>query len=249
MPHSILKKPQNHPDIRPLAQAERSQDERNRETAIYHANIIQHRKDTEAIISTSVEVLLELPSSNTADPACPCASDAALVKSSLKLFQPSDYDALIEERNINRLCGYLLCPRPNLEQDTQARYRILHGKGTGSDALRIVPTKNLEKWCSDRCGKRALYIKVQLNEDPAWTRAAFSNTAINLLGESSNQHNSASRSTGLDQDIEKLSIDYEERDITARLRTLAIERGQVDDPSQSASLRQTIVYEKPGSRG
>ena len=97
MPHSILKKFKPPSTILPSPPAARAQDERNKETALYHARLLQQRKDVEALILASTETLLNLPSSPSADPACPSSSDALLVKDALKPFQLSDYDVLIEE--------------------------------------------------------------------------------------------------------------------------------------------------------
>ena len=158
-----------------------SLEERHRETALYHARLLQQRKDTESVIFASIEALLDMPTSHSADPAHPSLPDRIDVTQSLKIFQPSDFDTLIDERNINDLCGYVLCPRPNKKQDTKANFRILHGSDKAHHALNFVPRQSLEKWCSNECGKRALYLKVQLNEEPSWTRLGPSTEEIILL--------------------------------------------------------------------
>jgi hypothetical protein len=38
--------------------------------------------------------------------------------------------------------------------------------------MKIVPREKLEMWCSDSCAKRAMYVRVQLAEDPVWERRA-----------------------------------------------------------------------------
>ena len=43
--------------------------------------------------------------------------------------------------------------------------------------------QKLEKWCSDECGRRALFIRVQLNKEPAWTFAGSAAPDIQLYGE------------------------------------------------------------------
>lgn len=221
MPRSIPKKSNFPSSIAPTAPAAQSREERNKQTALYHAQLIQHRKDTETLILASTEALLELPSSPSADPARPSPSDVILVRSSLKPFQPSDYDALIEERNISEQCGYVLCPRKNRKQDTKARYRILHSKSKDSDGLKFVPRQDLEKWCSDDCGKRALYIKVQLNEEPSWTRADSLNAEITLLEDNQDRSSNATDSV---RDV--LGFDIKgEHQIVEKMKALAIERG------------------------
>jgi hypothetical protein len=95
---------------------------------------------------------------------------AAGLKGHMKSFQPSDYDSLIEERNINGKCGYVLCPRPPRSENTEAKLRIIRGKGRGEDAFRVVLRQTLEQWCP-KSVRREDFIRVQLSEEPAWMRA------------------------------------------------------------------------------
>ena len=241
MPRSILKSPPS--TNAPSPPAARSRDDRNRGAALYHAQLIQQQKEVEALILASTEKLLDLPSLSSADPAHPCSTDSEMVKSSLRLYQPSDYDSLIEERNINKQCGYVLCPKPNRLQDTQAKYRILYGRGRGPDALKIVERQTLERWCSDDCGKRALYIKVQLNEEPAWTRSHTIDGNILLLEDIPNHQSSENREISLQEHFQSLNLNREE-DLTAQMRTLAIERGDINASSKSFSLAEPNIKEK-----
>ena len=234
MPHSILTKA-----ISSLSDASpspaRSREDRNKETAIYHARLLQQRKDAEALILASTELLLELPSSSAADPTRPCLQDVTLVKDSLKAFQPSDYDSLIEERNINKQCGYVLCPRPNRQEDTKAKYRILSGKG-GSNGLKFVERHTLERWCSDDCGKRALFIKVQLKEEPAWSRVGSSGGDIVLLENERNDQKQLEVDSVLIEKLGSLTLGLEEDEVIARMKALAIERGHETASSRSAEI-------------
>jgi hypothetical protein len=47
--------------------------------------------------------------------------------------------------------------------------------------MNIVPREKLEMWCSDECAERALYIRVQLAEEPVWERRADDIRGKNLL--------------------------------------------------------------------
>lgn len=227
----------------------RSRENRNKETALYHAQLIQQRKDVEALILASTEALLNLPSSSAADPARPRPQDVTFVKNSLKHFQPSDYDSLIEERNINRQCGYVLCPKPNRQEDTMAKYRILHGKGRGADSLRFVEQHALERWCSDDCGKRALYVKVQLNEEPAWTRAGSSEGDMLLLENERNDQKQLQDDSILIEKLRSLDVGLEEDEVVARMKMLAIERGDEKAPSRSFGLAEIDVRENGNLNG
>ena len=248
MPRSILKNALSSIPNSSSSPA-RSREDRNKETALYHAQLLQQRKDVENLILASIEALLEVPSSPAADPARPRLQDITLVKNSLKPFQPSDYDSLIEERNINKQCGYVLCPRPKLQEDTKAKYRILHGKGGGSDSMRFVERHTLERWCSDDCGKRALYLKVQLNEEPAWTRVGSSGGDIRLLeGERTNQKHLEDDFTLIEK-FGSLDIGLEEDEVVARMKALAIERGDEKAPSRLFGLAEIEVHENRNLNG
>lgn len=154
---------------------------KDRETALYHANLIQQRKDLELEILLSLEQLIDFPLAGPPYNASnPSPSDAAAFKHYLRIFQPSDYDAMIEERNIDKRCGYALCPKPKPE-GSGGKYRILGMRGKAKD-FRVVEKEEVERWCSDACGKRALYVKVQLNESPAWERESLLSD-VDLLDE------------------------------------------------------------------
>lgn len=247
MPRSILKNTlSSFPNTTPSPA--RSREDRNKETALHHARLLQQRKDVEALILASTEALLELPSSPAADPARPRLQDITIVKASLKPFQPSDYDSLIEERNINRQCGYVFCPRPNRQEDTKAKYRILYGKGRGSNSLKFVEPQSLERWCSNDCGKRALYVKVQLNEEPAWNRVGSSGGDILFLEERNDQRLIVDDSTLIER-LRSLESDLEEDEVVAKMKALAIERGDEKAPSRSFGLAGVDVRENRNLNG
>lgn len=249
MPHSILKKSKPPSTTLPNPPVARPQDERNKETALYHARLLQQRKDVEALILASTETLLDLPSSPSADPAYPSSSDALLAKAALKPFQRSDYDVLIEERNINEQCGYVLCPRHNKKQDTKARYRILQDRSKASKDLKFVSRQSLEKWCSDDCGKRALYIKVQLDEEPSWTRADPSSGEIAFLQDSQTDQAHWSSDTDLVRNLLNLDISGGEDQFAERMKALAIDRGDGSAPNRLRGLGELDLREKAKTVG
>jgi len=238
---SILKKSPLKPAADSLAT--RAWADRNRETAVYHATLLEERKQVEAQILESIEALLELPSSPDADPAHPSQKDATFVKNSLRPFQTSNYDELVEERNINKQCGYVLCPRPNRHGDTTAKYRILHGKGKGADALRFVETKALEMWCSDDCGKRALYIKAQISEEPFWARAGTVEGDLTLLVDECDSLNRKPNENTLIQGMKNLDVNMGEEQVIAKMKALAIEGSNGNAPSRSFGLAEVNIKE------
>lgn len=150
--------------------------------ALHHAHRIQVQKDTEALILDRILDLVSFPPSTTADPSSPSPEDTRAFKDALIPFQPADYDNLIQERNIEGRCGYGLCPREHRKDDRgggggggPGTFRIRYGaKGSGPGGrgreMNIVPKEKWEMWCSDECAERAMYIRVQLAEEPVWER-------------------------------------------------------------------------------
>ncbi|KAI9892168.1 MAG: hypothetical protein M1814_001626 [Vezdaea aestivalis] len=154
-------------------------EDQNTQTALHHARLIQHQKEVEALIVQDVEALMDLPSENTLDPAEPSHEDVIHFKKLVVCFQPTDFDAVVEERNIQDQCGYPLCPRKRKHLKSTGKFRIvMHG----TDAA-VVPRGNLEKWCSNDCAERAMFVKVQLEKEPAWLRPEVSPDKIKLLKE------------------------------------------------------------------
>ncbi|MCJ1383513.1 hypothetical protein MMC17_006627 [Xylographa soralifera] len=216
MPKSILKKFPLKNKISETATSEPPQPNpreiRNREIALQHAHLIQQRKDVESSILAATETLLDFPSCQTADPAHPAFADVIQVKTLLQTFQPADYDSLVEERNIDGKCGYVLCPRAHKIEKRKSLYRILKSGSNKDKSVEVMTKEELERWCSTDCGKRALYLRVQLSEVPAWERPGTA--SILLYGE----HEQRNR----DQHREEAELTT----VTASLKQLAIERGE-----------------------
>ncbi|MCJ1421587.1 hypothetical protein MMC32_007951 [Xylographa parallela] len=216
IPKSILKKSTLKNKIFEIVAPELSQPNpreiRNREIALQHAYLIQQRKDIESSILAATETLLDFPSCQTADPAHPIFADVTQVKTLLQTFQPADYDSLVEERNIDGRCGYVLCPRPHKTGIKKSLYRILKSSTNKDKSVEDITKEELERWCSTDCEKRALYLRVQLSEVPAWERPGTA--SILLYGE----HEQSCRTHHWD--------DADLTTMTAGLKQLAIERGE-----------------------
>ena len=233
-----------------LPQNSASSTTQHRATASHHAILLQHRKDLEAQILNATEKLLELPASD-ADPSRPSHEDADFVLTLLRPFQPSDLDALVEERNINRKCGYVLCPYRNRKQQTQANYRIVCGKGKGADALKIVEKEKLERWCSDDCERRTLYIIVQLSDEPAWTRSNFDMWQVtSILRDAKNEIKNIRIEPPSKGDRTSNHSSNDGEGATANLRTLAIERGTQIPPGKAsiAEIKEILPMETHNQR-
>lgn len=243
-PKSILKKTPY-----PYPAHTSSQEDRNREIALYHANLIQQRKDIELEILLSTEELIDFPlvRSSSYSASNPSPSDTQTFKRLLEPFQPSNYDELIQERNINEHCGYTLCPRPRLKDGKGGEYRLVGASGKAKD-FKIMRREDLEKWCSQDCAKRALYVRVQLSETPAWERGSAFSAQIDLLDEPKSEAEQAAAS------LEKLSLSHEAKkqgaaDLAMERgdRGLAAERGKVDVTIQEKDVQRTA--EPPSMEG
>ncbi|KAK0289136.1 hypothetical protein LTR54_011688 [Friedmanniomyces endolithicus] len=121
-------------------------DRHNYALALQHAHRIQDQKDWDLRILHAIEVLLDYPSSTPAT-----AQEANNFVSLVRLFQPSDLDALVEERVIDGKCGYALC----------------------ANKPRCVTMGREAEW-------RSMGVRAQLSVIPAWEREAGCHPVIVL---------------------------------------------------------------------
>ena len=129
------------------------QDKRNLDIALHHANRIQTQKQIQNLIVSNVEALLDLP----AGPQHTSA-EAAKFARLIWPFQPSDFNALIEERRSESKCGYVLCSKePRSVTLGESASWKLKGQGAGD-------------YCSTECVRKSMYVKAQLSGVPAWER-------------------------------------------------------------------------------
>ncbi|RCI09465.1 hypothetical protein L249_3658 [Ophiocordyceps polyrhachis-furcata BCC 54312] len=200
-----------------------------RDVALQHARLLQQRKDLEAEILDSLLLLAEYPLVRSADlsASSPAPSDVSGFKTHVRLFQPSDYTDLVEERNVNGLCGYALCPRPRRQVGPGGEWKI-------TAAGDIVRRKDLEMWCSDHCARRALYVQVQLNETAAWERAGISEIQIDLYDET------PTYSTTKAEDVR---LEYR-RNAAREAAALALERSE---PANSTKVKIGITEKDTGA--
>lgn len=193
--------------------------------AIHHATILQQRKDLEFQIFEAINQLLEFPLVRSPEHSAsePAPSDATQFTGLVRLFQPGDYDDLVEERNIAGLCGYGLCARPRRVFEGAGAYKLMN---VGRRDFNIARTADLEKWCSEACARRALYIKVQLSETAAWERVGIPDLKIDLLEEKPDSNSAGDGE--LARDVARLKLE-EERTRAKKAASLALERGDVGE--------------------
>ena len=137
---------------------------RFRATAIHHARMIEEKKQLRNRIADLIVECFDLPSQPAPSPAKASAKDVSLFKESLNLFQPSDCDDLVVERNIDNRCGYALCSNPNQKAPHQGKHVW------SKEAHFFVDKAEFERWCSKECRDRGAFVRVQLSIEPAWLR-------------------------------------------------------------------------------
>ncbi|KAF2029714.1 hypothetical protein EK21DRAFT_112585 [Setomelanomma holmii] len=246
-PKSILKKttvPTNGaPGTKPVNQ-------RHLHVALHHANLIEQRKRVEAEVLDSIMTLMDYPTAPDADPKRPTPADAQFFRDAIIPFQPSDYDALIEERNIADKCGYALCPRPKKKARSTAKKQFIDTEY----GVEIVDKKVLEVWCSDDCAKRALYVKVQLDEEPAWMRQGGHGDKLELMVDNAaDLHKTLPLRLKKEAAVEKSKDDEDDiEDAWAArddaMQDLAVERGEKPDQVSKANnelVRDQITERTP----
>lgn len=232
----ILKKPTSAPPS--IVQAAPSHPPPNphdaRTVAIHHATLLQTRKDTEAAILDNLFALLDLPQHTTHPPSAPHPADVAAFNNLLRPFQPSDYDDLITERNLaDNRCGYALCPNPRRRFKGAGTYKMVN---KGRRDFDIVETRELERWCSTECTRRALWVKVQLNETAAWERVGLPELKIELYPEKD------AAAGELSKEVASMQHD-EDRKAVQDQAALAVERG---DDVRDVAMRSVdlVIREK-----
>lgn len=224
-----------------------------RAIAIHHARLLQDRKDVEARIFDNILVLLDYPNHPSHPASSPHPDDISGFVSLVRIFQPSDYDDLIVERNLSdNRCGYALCPNQRRKLKGAGTFKLVN---QGKKDFDIVETKELEKWCSTECTRRALYVKVQLNETAAWERVGLPEIGIDLYPEKDKQvesptHQKDDKQTRAEAEPDKLATDVanlqlREQDIktAGNAAALALERGD-DARNQNTRTVEIAIREK-----
>lgn len=237
---SILKPPRSSHDPHKKSQAEAEK------IALAHARIIQQQKDLELQILDAIETLSTYPPSPSPpfSASSPSPADAASFKCLIRPFQPSDYDDLIEERNVLGRCGYPLCPNP-VRSDLAGKFTLVNHNRPD---FAVVETRDLRRWCVDpRCARRALYVKVQLSETAAWERVAMPDVRIDLLdepeGEKENMAGKGRDTDGLVRDVARLKLE-EERRAREDSAALSLERGDVLERGDASRPRKVPLAPK-----
>ncbi|QDS69186.1 hypothetical protein FKW77_000034 [Venturia effusa] len=207
-------------------------DKRNLEIALYHANLIQAQKNVEKAILNALETLIDFPADPSSSSSDPSLSDVETFKQLIQPFQPSDYDELFEERRIAEKCGYVFCQNPPKRTGRGGKFKFLGGKK--GQEFRVVEKQKTECWCSPECAHRALYVRVQLDEEPAWLRRGEGVALIQLL-------------TERDEEDKRGSIPVDQEALRKDLEKLKVERGEQGRMIPEGIIADTIVERVAGT--
>jgi hypothetical protein len=231
-PKGILKKPSAPPTTEPPSSPIPSPGEAystpltraellaQQETAA-RLRLLQKLRETELkppVPLETFELLSQLPQSPSPphDASNPSPADTTLFLTSLRDFQPREYLDLIEERNCLGKCGYTLCPRPR--RTHAGPFKISSRSGS------IAKTSDLNKWCSDACALRALYLKVQL-DNPTYELTAAGRRVVKLELREEKTGNKNDRSSSTKADAVEPRGSKEDRDQLAQaMAQLEIDR-------------------------
>lgn len=213
-----------------------------RATAIHHARLLQDRKDIESLIFDHILTLIDLPAQPAHPASAPHPSDIATFLAMVRIFQPSDYDDLITERNLNEnRCGYTLCPNKRRKYKGAGTYKLVN---QGRKDFDIVETKELEKWCSKECTRRALWVKVQLNETAAWERVGLPDLQVELYPEKTKEGEANQQQDAMQIDsVENNSAGNVGQTEPQRLAT-EMARLQLEQDRKAANQAQALAMER-----
>ncbi|KAI9719352.1 MAG: hypothetical protein M1828_006253 [Chrysothrix sp. TS-e1954] len=234
-PKSILKQSPPTKTTSPAQADSTRYTQRHRQIAVHHATIIQQQKDVEGQILENLEELIDFPLGGGANASRPSSTDAARFLFLVAPFQTADYDALIEERNADERCGYVFCPRARPARSQSRAYSVIFNSSRGRD-LEVVSSDKAIMFCGADCAKRAMFIKVQLSEVPAWERGG-PGKAIKLMREDDELE--------LERKMHHISLSAtRDEDLQDAMKELALERGESRNSANPALVMNAEVKEK-----
>jgi hypothetical protein len=80
-----------------------------------------------------------------------------LVRVAASFLEPSHYEAVVEERSVNRVCGYPLCARALAAKDAPAKYRIAPRQG------KVYSASSTARFCGEQCAVASAFFGKQLS--------------------------------------------------------------------------------------
>jgi len=92
------------------------------------------------------------------------SSTPSVMEAARQLMQVEHYEAVVEERSVEGLCGYPPCCQPALEVPERKRWSVNY------TTREVIDTAELRKFCSSRCRKESLRFRSSLQPEPIYLR-------------------------------------------------------------------------------
>jgi len=201
---------------------------RHMDIAIKHALLIEHQRKTSDQVLKHIELLLDFP---TSPESTPTSTDATNFLRLVEIFQPSNFDELVEERRIDGRCAYPLCanePRGLRLKDSET-WKLKKGAGD---------------WCSDTCARKGLFVKAQLGEVPAWERVPGQQAPIVLHEDDRHLVQGADGDVDGKGDEARLQQQHHVQQRVAERTELAMERGEKVASVRPDQVMTDFIVEK-----
>lgn len=97
-----------------------------------------------------------------------------------RLINKEHYDDIVEERAINQLCGYPICPN-KLGKTPNKKYHV------STKTNKVYEISERKNFCSNQCLKASRHFQCQIPDSPLWMRDKESPATINLLEHDGNK--------------------------------------------------------------
>ena len=102
--------------------------------------------------------------------------DKEWLREALNRILPAHYDDIVEERSLEKKCGYPVCGQI-LGKVTEQKFHICLRSNT------VVDLSERKKFCSQKCLERSNYLKDQIPTSPLWMRTREESKPIKFKGE------------------------------------------------------------------
>jgi hypothetical protein len=198
-----------------------AQDKKHLNIALQHAYLMQHQRDLSSQILAAIETLLDFPATSI-----PTSDEAKQFVDLASHLQPLNVDELVEERQIDRKCGYALCAK-------EPRSRSL------GEAAKWKLGEENAAFCSKLCKQKTKFVQAQLLETPAWERIPGQQPALVL--HEADRH--------LLPDIEPRIEHHQVQQKVADRDELAMERGEAGTSFRPNQVMTDMIVEKTPSTG
>jgi hypothetical protein len=122
------------------------------------------RREVDAhLFALQYQLIFDRHDANSVAPAPPLDASALalrrrrLVRVAASFLEPAHYDAVVEERSVNRLCGYPVCARTLPSLHVQPKFRIAPRQG------KVYSASSSARFCCEQCAVASAFYAKQLS--------------------------------------------------------------------------------------